>query len=65
MSFMTDCYGTSNPKLHFDLLLFHLAQGLTGSQKILPVTLKISIFYLTYLKVAAETKFVPYSLFKS
>ena len=46
MSFMTDCYGTLNPKLHFDLLLFHLAQGLTGSQKILPVTLKISNFFI-------------------
>ena len=45
-----DCYGTPNPKFHFDLLLVHLAQGLTaGAQKILPVTLNSAtkINYLT------------------
>ena len=37
-----DCYGTPNPKLHFDLLLFlfHLAQGLGVPQTDLPVTIK-------------------------
>ena len=35
-------YWTPNPKFHFDLLPFHLAQSLTvtGPQKFLPVSLK-------------------------
>ena len=37
---VVDCYGTPNPKFYFDLLLFHLAQGLKRPQKMLPVTLK-------------------------
>ena len=32
-----DCYGTPNPKLYFDLLLFHLAQGFTRTQKTLKI----------------------------
>ena len=64
--------GTSNPKFHFDLLLFHLMQGLTGPQKILSVTLKsaklnfsfnifngctgIEICSLVYLKYKKEEK---------
>ena len=35
-----DCNGTLNTKCHFDLLLFHLAQGLRVTETILPVTLK-------------------------
>ena len=30
---VVDCHRTRNPKLPFDLLLFHLAKGLTGPQK--------------------------------
>ena len=60
---VVDCYGTLNPKFHFDLLHFHLAQGLTGPQKSLPLALKSATtknkFYFTFLKVAPETKFVP------
>ena len=52
-----DCYGTLNPQFHFDLLLFHLAQGL----RTLPLTLKSAknFFYFTFLKVVPETKCLP------
>ena len=66
------CCGTPNPKFHFDLLLFHLMQGLTGPQKILSLTLKsaklnfsfnifngctgIEICSLVYLKYKKEEK---------
>ena len=53
---VVDCYGIPNPKFYFDLLLFHLAEGLTRPPKILPVTLKSA----TFLKVSPETKFAPY-----
>ena len=58
---LVDCFGTPNPKFHFDLLLFHLAQGLTGPQNILLATLKSlrKKMFFTFLKVAPETKFVP------
>ena len=56
---VVDCYGTLNPKFHFDLLHFHLAQGLPGPQKSLPATLnQYKKNYFTFLKVAPETKFV-------
>ena len=62
-----ECHGTPNPKFHFGLLLFHLAQGLTVPQQILPVTLKSAKqslkMYLTFLNVAPEKLFI--SLFKS
>ena len=29
------CFGTPNPKFHFDLLLFHLAQGLKNTKQYL------------------------------
>ena len=59
---VVDCYnGTPNQKFYFDLFLFHLAQGLTRPQKILPVTLNpksAQKMYFTVLKVAPEAKFV-------
>ena len=43
---VVDCCGTPNPKCYFDLLLFHLVQGLTRPEKILPETLcNIRIFF--------------------
>ena len=48
---VVDCYGTPNPKFHFDLLLFHLAQGFTRPQK----TPKIhETKFVTYLKAKNE-----------
>ena len=35
-----NCHRTPIPKFHFEMLLFNLAQGLTGPQKNLAVTLK-------------------------
>ena len=37
---VVDCYGSPYLKFPFDPLLFHLAQDLTGPQKILPLILK-------------------------
>ena len=63
-----ECHGTPNPKFHFGLLLFHLAQGLTVPQQILPVTLKsakksLKMYWLhlkncslVYLKAKIEEK---------
>ena len=55
------CSGTTNPKFYFDLLLFHLAHGLTRPQKTPKIPKKglnseKKYFYLLFLKVSPETK---------
>ena len=57
---VVDCYGSPYLKFPFDPLLFHLAQDLTGPQKILPLILKSgkNICSLKISKVAPQTKFV-------
>ena len=57
---VVDCSGTSNPKVYFDLLLFHLAHGKTRPQKTPKIHKKAynqqKKCYLTFLKVLPETK---------
>ena len=59
---VVDCSETPNPTFYFDLLLFHLAQGLTRPQKIPKKTKKQQNQpnFFCIFKVLHETKCVPY-----